>query len=194
MNNLKKYDFEIYDAIIKELNREKDTLEMIASENFTSYNVLNAVGSVLTNKYAEGYPGKRYYGGCEAVDIVENIAKQRCQALFQCEYSNVQPHSGSQANMAVFFTFLNPGDKVMGLNLAHGGHLTHGSKVNFSGKLYDFISYNVDKDTGRVNFEEVLRIAKKESPKLIICGGSAYPRYIEFEKFKEIAVEVGFLY
>jgi len=191
MKNIKKNDPEVYNAIIQELDREKETLEMIASENFTSYNVLDAVGSVLTNKYAEGYPGKRYYGGCEAVDKIENIAKARCNKLFNCEYSNVQPHSGSQANMSVYFTFLQPADKVMGLNLAHGGHLTHGSKVNFSGRLYDFISYNVDKNTGRINFEEVLKIAQKERPKLIICGGSAYPRYIEFKEFRNIADKVG---
>jgi len=191
MNNIKNTDPEIYNAIIEELDREKETLEMIASENFTSYNVLDAVGSVLTNKYAEGYPGKRYYGGCEAVDKIENIAKARCNKLFNCEYSNVQPHSGSQANMSVYFTFLKPTDKVMGLNLAHGGHLTHGSKVNFSGQLYDFISYNVDKNTGTINFEEVLKIAQKERPKLIICGGSAYPRYIEFKEFRNIADKIG---
>ena len=170
----------IYNAINEELDRERNTLEMIASENFTSKNVLDVVGSILTNKYAEGYPGRRYYGGCDAVDKVENIAKATGQKLFNAEYINVQPHSGSQANMAVYLTFLNPGDKVLGLNLAHGGHLTHGSHVNFSGKLYNFISYNVDKESGRVDFDEVLKIAKNSSPKLIVCGGSAYPRFIEF--------------
>jgi len=173
------------------LNRQKNTLEMIASENFTSMAVMEAVGSVLTNKYAEGYPGKRYYGGCEAVDEVENIARDRAKELFKSEYSNVQPHSGSQANMAVYLTLLNPGDTVMGLNLAHGGHLTHGSPVNFSGKLYKFISYGVNKKTGRVDFDEVSKLAIKYKPKLIICGGSAYPRFIEFEYFREIADRVG---
>ena len=184
-------DIELYNAINEELDRERYTLEMIASENFTSQNVLKVVGSILTNKYAEGYPGKRYYGGCEAVDKVENIAKSRCKELFNAEYTNVQPHSGSQANMAVYLTFLNPGDVVMGLNLAHGGHLTHGSKVNFSGQLYKFVSYNVDRDTGRVDFNLLLDLAKKHKPKLIICGGSAYPRFIEFIEFKKIADEVG---
>ena len=190
MKNINK-DTELYDAIREELDRERYTLEMIASENFTSPNVLKVVGSILTNKYAEGYPGKRYYGGCEAVDKVENIAKERCKELFNADYVNVQPHSGSQANMAVYLTFLNPGDVVMGLNLAHGGHLTHGSKVNFSGQLYKFISYNVDRETGRVDFELLLNLAKKHRPKLIICGGSAYPRFIEFSEFKKVADEVG---
>ena len=142
MNRIKEYDLELYSCIEKELNRERNTLELIASENFTSNNVLDTVGSILTNKYAEGYPGQRYYGGCEAVDEVENIAKDRLKKLFSAEYANVQPHSGSQANMAVYLTMLNPGDKVMGLDLAHGGHLTHGSKVNFSGQFYNFISYS----------------------------------------------------
>ena len=184
-------NFDIYNAITEELNRERDTLEMIASENFTSEKVLDVVGSILTNKYAEGYPGKRYYGGCEAVDKIENLAKDSGQILFNAEYINVQPHSGSQANMAVYLTFLNPGDTVMGLNLAHGGHLTHGSHVNFSGKLYNFVSYNVNKETGKVDFDEVLKLAKESKPKLIICGGSAYPRYIEFKEFRKIADEVG---
>ena len=185
--NLKKNDPELFAAINDELLRERDTLEMIASENFTSENVLDTVGSVLTNKYAEGYPGRRYYGGCEAVDKVENLAKARLMELFNAEYVNVQPHSGSQANMGVYLTFLNVGDTVMGLDLAHGGHLTHGSKVNFSGKLYNFISYGLNEKTGRVDFDDVLEKAKNYSPKMIICGGSAYPRFIEFEKFKEIA-------
>ena len=190
MMSIKNYDLELYNAIEKELNRERNTLELIASENFTSENVLNVVGSILTNKYAEGYPGKRYYGGCDAVDEVENIAKDRLKKLFSSVYANVQPHSGSQANMAVFLTMLNPGDKVMGLDLAHGGHLTHGSKVNFSGKIYNFVSYGLDKDTGRVDFESVYKIAKEHKPKLIICGGSAYPRFIEFERFRDIADKV----
>ena len=164
---------------------------MIASENFASPEVMKVVGSILTNKYAEGYPGRRYYGGCEFVDDIENIARDRLKKLFNCEYANVQPHSGSQANMAVFLTLLKPGDNVLGLDLAHGGHLTHGSPVNFSGKFYNFFSYGVEKLTGRVNFSEVLRIAKKCKPKLIICGGSAYPRYIEFKDFRRIADEVG---
>jgi len=191
MEKIKKYDPELYEAVQKELDRERNTLELIASENFTSEYVLEIVGSVLTNKYAEGYPGKRYYGGCEAVDEVENIAKDRLKKLFNAKYANVQPHSGSQANMSVYLTMLNPGDVVMGLDLAHGGHLTHGSKVNFSGKLYKFISYGLEKNTGKVNFNNVLDIAKKNKPKLIICGGSAYPRFIEFEKFREIADSVG---
>ena len=183
MNVLINQDREICESINKELYRQQNTLEMIASENFTSAGVLEAVGSVLTNKYAEGYPGKRYYGGCEAVDLAENIARDRAKELFQAEYANVQPHSGSQANMAVYLTFLKPGDTVMGLDLSHGGHLTHGSAVNFSGKLYNFISYGVNKKTGRVNFKEVHKLAKEHQPKLIICGGSAYPRFIEFSQF-----------
>ena len=184
-------DFEVLNAIENELLRESNTLEMIASENFTSPQVLYVVGSVLTNKYAEGYPGKRYYGGCEAVDKVENLAIERAKELFNAEYVNVQPHSGSQANMGVYLTFLEPGDTVMGLNLAHGGHLTHGSHVNFSGKLYNFVSYGVDEKTGRVDFEKLYSLAMENKPKLIICGGSAYPRFIEFEKFREIANNIG---
>ena len=189
-------EIEIQDNLIREvinneLFRQKTTLEMIASENFASPEVMKVVGSILTNKYAEGYPGRRYYGGCEFVDDIENIARDRLKKLFNCEYANVQPHSGSQANMAVFLTLLKPGDNVLGLDLAHGGHLTHGSPVNFSGKFYNFFSYGVEKSTGRVNFSEVLRIAKKCKPKLIICGGSAYPRYIEFKDFRRIADEVG---
>ena len=190
---MKKYnlDIKVSEAIHREFSRESNTLEMIASENFTSEAVLDAVGSVLTNKYAEGYPGKRYYGGCEAVDEIENIAIDRAKRLFNVQYANVQPHSGSQANMGVYLTFLNPGDTVLGLNLAHGGHLTHGSPVNFSGKLYNFISYGVNKDSGRVDFEELYKLVKEHKPKMVICGGSAYPRFIEFEKFKEVADEVG---
>ncbi len=191
MIELQKKDPEIYQAIDSEFTRQQDVLEMIASENFTSPTVLEAVGSVLTNKYAEGYPGKRYYGGCEFVDEVEDIARDRAKKLFDCEYANVQPHSGSQANMGVFQTILSPGDTVLGLNLAHGGHLTHGSPVNFSGQLYNFVSYGVSKHTGRVDFAEVEKLALKNKPKLIICGGSAYPRFIEFEKFREIADKSG---
>ena len=191
MNNLKLSDKQIYKLINAELDRQSNTLEMIASENFTSKSVLESVGSILTNKYAEGYPGRRYYGGCELVDEVENIAKQRLGELFNAEYTNVQPHSGSQANMGVYLTFLNAADTVMGLDLAHGGHLTHGSKVNFSGQLYNFVSYGVDPDTGRVNFDDVMKKAIEYKPKLIICGGSAYPRFIEFEYFREIADKIG---
>ena len=187
---LKIKDNQIYDFINAEKKRQLETLEMIASENFASKAVMEAAGSVLTNKYAEGYPGKRYYGGCEAVDKVENIARDRLKQLFDCDYANVQPHSGSQANMAVFHTFVSHGDTIMGLDLSHGGHLTHGSKVNFSGKSYNFISYQVDKNTGRVNFDQINDLAKKYKPKLIICGGSAYPRFIEFENFKEIAQSI----
>ena len=189
-DKLKKYDKELFESISDELKRERNTLEMIASENFTSQEVLDVVGSVLTNKYAEGYPGRRYYGGCEAVDKVEILAKNRLKKLFNAEYANVQPHSGSQANMGVYLTLLKPGDIVMGLNLAHGGHLTHGSPVNFSGKLYNFVSYGVNANTGRVDFDEVYKLALKHKPKLIICGGSAYPRFIEFDKFKSIADEI----
>ncbi len=191
MEKLNIADPEVFNSIEQEFHRQQNTLEMIASENFTSPNVMEAVGSVLTNKYAEGYPGKRYYGGCDAVDLAENLARDRAKELFQAEYANVQPHSGSQANMGVYLTLLQPGDTVMGLNLSHGGHLTHGSPVNFSGKLYKFISYGVDKNTGRVDFDEVSALAKKHKPKLIVCGGSAYPRFIEFELFRQIADDIG---
>ena len=190
MKNIHKYDNELYDILNKEIHREETTLELIASENFTSKAVMEMAGSVMTNKYAEGYPGKRYYGGCEFVDEAENLARERLKKLFNAKYTNVQPHSGSQANMAVFLTFLNPGDTIMGLDLAHGGHLTHGSPVNFSGQLYKAVSYGVEKDTGLVNFNKVLEIAKEAKPRMIICGGSAYPRFVEFEKYKEIAKEV----
>ena len=188
---LRDCDSEVFSAIRGEVLRENETLELIASENFVSHAVLEAAGGVMTNKYAEGYPGKRYYGGCEWVDVAENIARDRAKKLFNADYANVQPHSGSQANMAVFFTFLQPGDTIMGLDLAHGGHLTHGSPVNFSGKLFNVISYQVEKDTGRVNFNKVVEQARQAKPKLIICGGSAYPRFIEFESFRTIADEVG---
>ena len=188
---IKNSDFEIYNILLKEVSREDQTLELIASENFVSYPILEMAGSVMTNKYAEGYPGARYYGGCEHVDEAENLARERAKKLFNCEYVNVQPHSGSQANMAVLMTFLNVGDTIMGLDLAHGGHLTHGSHVNFSGKLYNSVSYQVNKETGRVDFNSVRSIAKEFKPKLIICGGSAYPRHIEFQQFREIADEVG---
>ena len=184
-------DSELYKVLMREVSREDHTLELIASENFVSYPVLEMAGGVMTNKYAEGYPGARYYGGCEHVDEAENLARDRAQKLFNCEYANVQPHSGSQANMAALMTFLNVGDTIMGLDLAHGGHLTHGSLVNFSGKLYNVISYQVSRETGRVDFDACRKLAKEHKPKLIICGGSAYPRFIEFEKFREIANEFG---
>ena len=191
MSYIKKIDPELYEIINREQNREHDTLELIASENFTSPAILEAAGGIMTNKYAEGYPGKRYYGGCVHVDEAENLAIDRLKKLFGVEYANVQPHSGSQANMAVFMTFLNPGDTIMGLELSHGGHLTHGSDVNFSGQLYNSISYHVDKETGRVNFDEVRSLALEHKPKMIVCGGSAYPRYVEFDKFYEVAQEIG---
>ena len=191
MHSLKQNDPELYDVLNREAEREELTLELIASENFTSKAVMEMAGGVMTNKYAEGYPGKRYYGGCEVVDEAENIARDRLKKLFGCEYANVQPHSGSQANMAVFMTFLEPGDTIMGLDLAHGGHLTHGSHVNFSGQLYKSVSYHISKTNGRVDFDEVFSLAKEHKPKLIICGGSAYPRFIEFEMFREVADTVG---
>ena len=191
MNYLKDADPELYNVLMREVVREKATLELIASENFVSYPVLEMAGGVMTNKYAEGYPGRRYYGGCEHVDEAENLARDRAKKLFNAEYVNVQPHSGSQANMAVLLTFLKTGDLIMGLDLAHGGHLTHGSPVNFSGKLFNVVSYQVDRKTGRVIFDEVRKLAKEHKPKLIICGGSAYPRFIEFQDFKNIADEIG---
>ena len=191
MSYIKHSDPELYDIIQREEEREHNTLELIASENFTSPAILEAAGGIMTNKYAEGYPGKRYYGGCVHVDEAENLAVDRLKRLFKVEYGNVQPHSGSQANMAVFMTFLSVGDTVMGLDLAHGGHLTHGSPVNFSGQLYNFVNYQVDKNNGRVDFDNVRALAKEHKPKMIICGGSAYPRFVEFEIFHEIAAEIG---
>lgn len=190
-SQLRDSDPEVYSTIKNELFRENQTLELIASENFVSQAVLEASGGVMTNKYAEGYPGKRYYGGCEWVDEAENIAIDRAKKLFSANYANVQPHSGSQANMAVFFTFLHPGDTIMGLDLAHGGHLTHGSPVNFSGKLFNIVSYQVERETGRVDFDKLLDQARDAKPKLIICGGSALPRFIEFESYRLIADKVG---
>tara|TARA_B100000029_G_scaffold515208_1_gene621126 strand:- start:25507 stop:26838 length:1332 start_codon:yes stop_codon:yes gene_type:complete len=190
-NNLQNLDPQVFSTLNNELYRQIDTLELIASENFVSESVLEVTGGVMTNKYAEGYPGKRYYGGCEWVDEAENIARDRAKSLFLADYVNVQPHSGSQANMAVFFTFLKPGDTIMGLDLAHGGHLTHGSAVNFSGKLFNIISYQVERDTGRVDFNKISDLAIKKKPKLIICGGSALPRFIEFESYRTIADKVG---
>jgi glycine hydroxymethyltransferase len=187
---LKTSDSEIADAITKEIGRQKDHIELIASENFVSPAVMAAMGSQLTNKYAEGYPGKRYYGGCEYVDIVETLAIERAKKLFGCTYANVQPHSGAQANMAVFFALLQPGDTFMGMNLDHGGHLTHGSKVNMSGTYYKPVPYGVD-EQGFIDYDEVRRIAKECKPKLIIAGASAYARKIDFKRFREIADEVG---
>lgn len=187
--NLKKEDKEIYDLMKKELKRQEKGIELIASENFVSRAVMEAMGSHLTNKYAEGYPGKRYYGGCGIVDKVEEIARQRAKELFGAEHVNVQPHSGSQANMAVYFTILKPGDTVLGMDLSNGGHLTHGSPVNFSGKLFNFVSYGVDENTETIDYNNVRELALKHKPKLIVAGASAYSRIIDFKKFKEICDE-----
>ena len=189
-----RIDKEINDLINKEENRQLHGIELIASENFTSPAVMSATGSVLTNKYAEGYPGKRYYGGCEVVDEIETIAINRAKELFGAVYANVQPHSGSQANSAVYHAFLDPGDKILGFDLSHGGHLTHGSPVNFSGRLYNPVFYGVEKKTGELNYDKILEVAKKEEPKLIIAGASAYSRDIDFEKFRDIADEVDAFY
>ncbi|PGL71290.1 serine hydroxymethyltransferase [Bacillus sp. AFS055030] len=191
VENLKKQDPSLYEAIQLELGRQRSKIELIASENFVSEAVMEAQGSVLTNKYAEGYPSKRYYGGCEYVDITENIARDRAKEIFGAEHVNVQPHSGAQANMAVYFTILKHGDTVLGMNLSHGGHLTHGSPVNFSGVQYNFVEYGVDSETQVINYEDVLEKAKAHKPKLIVAGASAYPRAIDFKKFREIADEVG---
>ena len=188
--NLKKEDKEIYDLMKKELKRQEKGIELIASENFVSRAVMEAMGSHLTNKYAEGYPGKRYYGGCGIVDKVEEIARQRAKELFGAEHVNVQPHSGSQANMAVYFTILKPGDTVLGMDLSNGGHLTHGSPVNFSGRLFNFVSYGVDENTETIDYNNVRELALKHKPKLIVAGDSAYSRIIDFKKFKEICDEV----
>jgi glycine hydroxymethyltransferase len=191
MESYLKKDAEIYKVLLSEIGRQTNKLELIASENFVSPAVLEAAGSVLTNKYAEGYPGKRYYGGCEFVDQAEDIARDRLKKLFGAEYVNVQPHSGSQANMAVLMTFLKPGDKFLGLSLAHGGHLTHGSPVNFSGKLYEAAGYELDEETGLLDYNKISDLAKKEQPKLIITGASAYSRDWDYKKFREIADSVG---
>lgn len=188
---VKDIDPEIAEAIKSELRRQQNKIELIASENFVSIPVMAAMGSPLTNKYAEGYPSKRYYGGCEYIDVIESIAIERAKKLFGAEHANVQPHSGAQANMAVYFAVLNPGDTILGMNLSHGGHLTHGSPVNFSGKLYNIVSYGVDPETETINYDEVLKLAKQYRPKLILAGASAYPRVIDFKKFREIADEVG---
>lgn len=188
---ISQQDKEVADAMALELNRQRDNIELIASENIVSPAVLAAVGSVLTNKYAEGYPGRRYYGGCQYVDIVENIAIERLKKLFGCEYANVQPHSGSQANYAAYLALCKQGDTVLGMDLDAGGHLTHGSKVSFSGKNYNAVSYGVDPETGRIDYEELRRIALETKPKMIIAGASAYPRIIEFDKFAAVAKECG---
>ncbi|MFZ1321579.1 MAG: serine hydroxymethyltransferase [Ignavibacteria bacterium] len=189
-HELHQYDKEIYDAINKETLRQAEKLELIASENFVSKAVIQAIGSVLTNKYAEGYPGKRYYGGCEYVDIAEDLARDRAKELFGAEYVNVQPHSGSQANMAVYFTLVKPGDKVMGMDLSHGGHLTHGSPVNFSGQLYDFTQYGINPETELLDYDLIEQVAIKEKPKMITVGASAYSRNIDYKKFREIADKI----
>ncbi|MGG3999179.1 serine hydroxymethyltransferase [Anoxybacillus kestanbolensis] len=191
MSRLSQQDPQVFQAIQDELKRQQTKIELIASENFVSEAVMEAQGSVLTNKYAEGYPGRRYYGGCEHVDVVEELARERAKQLFGAEHANVQPHSGAQANMAVYFTVLQHGDTVLGMNLSHGGHLTHGSPVNFSGVQYNFVEYGVDPETHRINYDDVREKALKHKPKLIVGGASAYPRTIDFAKFREIADEVG---
>ncbi len=188
---LQHTDPEIFEIIAREERRQNDKLELIASENYAGPAVLEATGSLLTNKYAEGYPGRRYYGGCEHVDEAENLARDRAKRLFDAEYANVQPHSGSSANMAVYFTVLSPGDTILGMDLSHGGHLTHGSKVNFSGKLYNIVSYGVRKDDERIDYDQIRSVAKAEKPKVIVAGASAYPRVIDFALFREIADEIG---
>ncbi|WP_026893948.1 serine hydroxymethyltransferase [Clostridiisalibacter paucivorans] len=190
-DNLKEVDLEIMKAIDLELGRQKDKIELIASENFVSKAVMEAMGSYMTNKYAEGYPHKRYYGGCEYVDIAEDLARDRLKELFGADHANVQPHSGANANLGVYFAVLEPGDKVMGMNLSHGGHLTHGSPVNISGTYFKFVSYGVDKDTETIDYDKVREIALQEKPKMIVAGASAYPRIIDFKRFKDIADEVG---
>ena len=189
--NIKEVDLELADAMEKELARQQGNIELIASENIVSKAVLEAMGSILTNKYAEGYPSQRYYGGCECVDIAENLARERAKELFGAEHADVQPHSGAQANMAVYLSVLNYGDTILGMDLSHGGHLTHGSKVNASGKLYNFVSYGINPETYMIDYEEVRRIALETKPKMIVAGASAYARVIDFKKFREIADEVG---
>ena len=191
MSELKSVDPELFQSIENEMQRQQYKLEMIASENIVSKAVLEAQGSILTNKYAEGYPGHRYYGGCEFVDVAETLARERAKKLFGCEYANVQPHSGSQANMGVYLTVLKPGDTIMGMDLSHGGHLTHGAKANFSGKLFNIVSYGVNKDTERIDYDELMKLAKEHKPKIIVAGASAYPRIIDFKKFREVADAVG---
>jgi glycine hydroxymethyltransferase len=191
MKHLSQQDDQVFQAIQKELGRQRAKIELIASENFVSEAVMEAQGSVLTNKYAEGYPDRRYYGGCEYVDIVEDLARDRAKKIFGAEHANVQPHSGAQANMAVYFTILDQGDTVLGMSLSHGGHLTHGSPVNFSGVQYNFVDYGVDKTTQQIDYDDVMAKAREHKPKLIVAGASAYPREIDFKKFREIANEVG---
>ena len=188
-DSLEVVDKEIFDAIQKEHKRQNEKIELIASENFASKAVMEAMGSVFTNKYAEGYPGKRYYGGCQNVDVAENLARDRAKEIFGAEHANVQPHSGAQANMSVYFTVLNPGDTILGMNLSHGGHLTHGSPVNFSGKMYNIVTYGVNED-GYIDYDEVEKIALECKPKIIVAGASAYPRTIDFKRFREIADKV----
>lgn len=194
MSSLQEYDPEIYDVIRREEQRQREKIELIASENFVAPAVLEAMGSVLTNKYAEGYPGKRYYGGCEEVDVAENLARERIKAAFGAEHANVQPHSGAQANQAAYMALIQPGDTVLGMSLAEGGHLTHGSPVNFSGKLYHFIAYGVHPETDLIDYDEVAAKAREHRPKLIVAGYSAYPRTIDFARFRAIADEVGALF
>ena len=191
---LSAVDPEIYEAIQHEVERQHTRLELIASENFTSEAVLEATGSVFTNKYAEGYPGKRYYGGCEFTDIVENLARERAKQLFRAEHANVQPHSGSQANQAAYAAVLQPGDTILGMNLAHGGHLTHGHPLNFSGKVYKIVPYGVRRDDERIDYDELAKLAEEHKPKMIIAGGSAYPRIIDFKRFRQIADSVGAIF
>ncbi|KQL50004.1 serine hydroxymethyltransferase [Brevibacillus choshinensis] len=194
MKYLEQQDKAVANAIRQELTRQRDKIELIASENFVSRAVMEATGTVMTNKYAEGYPGRRYYGGCEYVDMIEELAIHRIKELFGAEHANVQPHSGAQANMAVYFASVKPGDTILGMNLSHGGHLTHGSSVNFSGRFYDFVPYGVDEQTGRIDFDQVRKLAHKHLPRMIVAGASAYPRTIEFELFAQIAAEVGALF
>lgn len=194
MKNLEQKDKVLAEAIRQELSRQQDKIELIASENFVSQAVMEANGTVLTNKYAEGYPGRRYYGGCDYVDIVEELAIQRVKSLFGADHANVQPHSGAQANMAVYFASVEPGDTILGMNLSHGGHLTHGSPVNFSGKVYDFVSYGVDEQTGYIDYDHVRELAHKHRPRMIVAGASAYSRTIDFELFAQIAAEVGAIF
>src|SRR5271157_182463 len=192
--SLAEVDPEVYEAVQHEVERQHSQIELIASENFTSQAVLDATASVFTNKYAEGYPSKRYYGGCEFTDIVENLARDRAKKLFGAEYANVQPHSGSQANQAAYASVLSPGDTVMGLNLAHGGHLTHGHKLNFSGKTYNIVPYGVRREDERIDYDEVERLAHEHKPKMIITGASAYPRTLDFARFRQIADAVGAIF
>lgn len=193
MSKLREVDPEVWEAIYGETKRQAETLELIASENFVDDAVLEAAGSVMTNKYSEGYPGKRYYGGCQFMDMVENLARDRAKELFGCEHANVQPHSGSQANMGVYFSVMKPGDTMLGLNLSHGGHLTHGHPVNFSGKFFNVVPYGVNKETEVIDYDELMKIAKEAKPKMIVAGASAYPREMDFAKFREVADETGAL-